>query len=169
MNLARIALALAAAAPLAFTGCGSKKKITELQRKEAAHLVSEAEFALTLRDWARAEGLLAKAVQICPDTGAYWLSLGTTRMRLGQRGPAKDAYQTALEAFADEAATNRSDPDPWLRQAYVLALLGRVDDGRALLDKAAKQFPQDRNVRGFIEGKQLDRLIEQPDFKQVAL
>ena len=152
------------------TGCGAKKsKITDLQRKEAAHLASEADFAINLRDWPRAEGLLTKAVKVCPDTGNYWLSLGTARIRAGNKSGAKEAYQGALKAFADEAGADKNDPEPWLRQAYVLALLGKTEDGRALLEKAAKKFPSDRSVRSFVENKQFDKLIAQPDFKQNAL
>jgi tetratricopeptide (TPR) repeat protein len=158
-----------AALALGTGGCGAKKKITDLQRKEAAHMASEAEFAITVRDWPRAEGLLAKAVQVCPDTGQYWLSLGTARIRAGNKNGAKEAYQGALRAFEGEADANKNDPEPWLRQAYVLGLLGRIDDGRALLDKALKKFPADRTVRSFVENKQFDKLIAQPDFKQIAL
>ena len=50
-----------------------------------------------------------------------------------------------------------------------LALLGRTDEARALLDKVAKQFPDNRSVRGVVQEKQFDRMIEDPNFKQVAL
>ena len=43
-------------------GCGGakkKKEITEANRKEASLNVSEAQFALSVRDYARAEPLLA--------------------------------------------------------------------------------------------------------------
>jgi tetratricopeptide (TPR) repeat protein len=150
-------------------GGGSTGKITELQRKEAAHADSEAQFAVTLRQWERAEGLYAKAAQLCPDTGPYWVSLGAMRVRLNRREPAKDAYQKALKAFEAEAEKNKTDVEPWLKQVEVLALLGRMDDGRATLEKAAKRFPNDRAVRSFIENKNFDRMIADPMFKQSAL
>jgi tetratricopeptide (TPR) repeat protein len=153
-------------------GCGKRtegKGITELQRKEAAHLDSEAQFAITMRQWERAEGLYAKMTQLCPDTGPYWVSLGAMRVRLGKRETAKDAYKSALKAFEAEADKDKTQVEPWLKQVEVLALLGRTEDGRATLDKAAKRFPNDRTLRAFIEGKSFDRMIADPMFKQSAL
>lgn len=153
------------------TGCGkpTEKKVTELQRKEAAHLASEAQFALTLRDYPRAEGLFAKAAEAAPDTPALWVSLGSARVKQGKREQARQAYQSALKAYEAEAERDKADAEPWLKQTYVLALLGRVDDARALLQKAAKKFPENRNVRMFIEGKQLDRILADPAFKDASL
>ncbi|MSU49964.1 MAG: tetratricopeptide repeat protein [Opitutus sp.] len=150
-------------------GCSRRPKITELQRKEAAHLSAEADFALNLRDWACAEGLLAKAVQLCPDNGARWINLGVVRVKLGQKPGAKVAYQGALDAYQAEGAADPKNVEPWLKQIYVLALLGRVDEARKLLDRATKQFPESRNVRAFVEGKQLERMMADPMFKQSAL
>lgn len=178
MNFKRVGkgvvLAAAMAAAFASAGCGAKKQppkkeITELQRKEAAHLASEADFAITVRQWERAEGLLAKAAELCPDTPEYWITLGTVRVRHGNRSGAKSAYETALAVYETDAGESATDSEPWLQQVYVLALLGRVDDARARLDKAAKQFPNDRAVRAFIEQKRLDAIVADPTFKQIAL
>ena len=77
---------LVAAAGLLVMAAGCRRaEITSLQRKEGAQAASEAQFALTMHDYVRAEAELAKAVAICPDTGDYWLTLGSARVRLGQR------------------------------------------------------------------------------------
>jgi tetratricopeptide (TPR) repeat protein len=170
MKITRISMVVSAVALMFGGGCGARQQeITELQRKEAAHLASEAEFAMTLRDYARAESVLTKVVKLCPDTGAYWVSLGSARMRLGNRGRAKEGYEGALRAYEAEARRDKTDVEPWLGQVTVLALLGRVDDGRALLDKIAKQFPGNRTLRAFIERKQLDQMLGDPKFKEIAL
>lgn len=165
-----LALIATVALALFVAGCG-KKEISELQRKQADHFVAEAEFAITLRDWARAEGLLAQAAALVPDNGAVWTNLGSVRVRLNNKGGAKEAYLKALKAYEDEAAADKakSDPEPWLKQVYVLALLGRTNDGRALLEKTARQFPGQRNVKAFIERKQFDAMLADPNFKQGAL
>ncbi len=153
-------------------GCGAKKKeVSELQRKQADHLVAEAEFAMTLRDWPRAEGLLAQATALVPDNALLWTSLGSMRVRMGNKGTARDAYQKALKVYEAEAAADKTkaDAEPWLKQVYVLALLGRTSDARTLLEKLPRQFPNSRNVRAFIEGKQFDRMVADPQFKQAAL
>ena len=161
-------LLLAAATLGLLAGCG-KKEITSTQRKEAAMLESEAQFALTVKDLARAEGLLTKAAELVPDTGEIWLRLGSTRMKLGQRDRAKDAYENGLEAFKDAAKANKASAEPWLQQVTALALLGRADDARALVEKTSKRFPNDAMVRDYIEAKTLDRMLSDPSFKELAL
>ncbi|HVS53378.1 MAG TPA: tetratricopeptide repeat protein [Opitutaceae bacterium] len=152
------------------SGCGAKKKeIASLDRKKAAAAVSEAEFALTVREYQRAEGLYAQAAALCPDTGDYWVSLGSTRMKLGQRDGAKSAYKSALAAYEDAARQDKTDPAPVIQQMTVLALLGRADDARSLLEKLPARFPDNRQVKNFVEAKQLDRLLADPRFKEVAL
>lgn len=154
---------------VASSGCAKKKEISALERKQAANLVSEAEFALTLRDYARAEGLLTQAAQLTPDEGGYWMSLGSTRMRLNDKGGARAAYQSAAEAFGEAAKKPESGPEPVVQQVLVHALLGEVDKARKLQEQLLARFPNDREVRAFVEGKRLDRMLEDPNFKQVAL
>lgn len=153
------------------TGCGGKPEVTERQRKEADHLVAEANFALTLRDWARAEGLLVKAAGLVPDNGDVWTMLGSTRVRLGQKSGAREAYQKGLKAYEAEAALPemKNDPEPWLDQVYVLAALGRLGEARSLVEKVGRQFPSHPRVRAFVGGKQLEQLLADPKFKEVAL
>lgn len=151
-----------------FSGCSPRKQITEHDRKEAAHLISEAQFALNLREWARAEGLLAKAVTIVPE-GDYWLSLGGARMHLNNRSGAKEAYLAALKAYEFAAARHNKIPEPWLKQAFVLGLLGRKDDGRAVIEKAAKAFPNDPKVRALTDPKEFERMFSAPSVKEVTL
>ena len=161
----------ASAALLLGPGCRPRtKEVTSLQRREAASLASEAQFALSVRDLARAEKALAGATALCPDTGDYWLELGRCRVRLGNRAGAKEAYKSALRAYEDAAARAAANRGPTLlRQIYVLALLGRVDEARALLAKAQKYLPEDRDVRAFAEGRQLEELLASPAFKEAAL
>ncbi len=107
---------------------------------------------------------------LCPDTGDYWLELGRCRVRLGNRGTAKDAYKSALAAYQIDATRDAAIRVPsLLRQIYVLALLGRVDEARAVLAKAQKEFPDNRDLRTFAEGRQLDLLLASPVFKESAL
>lgn len=151
-------------------GCGAKKKETaEHQRKEAAHIMAEADFALNLRDWPRAEGLLVKAAGLVPEEGEVWTTLGAVRIRQGNKAGARDAYLRALKAYENDAAEAKLEAEPWLRQVHMLALLGRVSDARSLVEKIAKRFPQDREVRAFVSEKRLDQLLADPAFKQVAL
>lgn len=165
-----VSIILAALALLVSGGCGpGSKEITSLQRKEAASLVSEAQFALQLKDFARAEGLLAKATALCPDTGKYWVDLGSIRVRLKQKDAARVAYKSGLLAYEVAATKDASDPGAVLQKIYVLSLLGQIDEARAELMQASKRFPENRAVKSFSEGKQLDKMLADLRFKEIAL
>jgi tetratricopeptide (TPR) repeat protein len=170
MNVKRGKKFLGAALILALVaGCGSgHKEPTEKELKEAALYASEGQFALSIKEWPRAEGLFLKATQTAPE-GDYFLSLGVARLRLGKRSDAKAAYELAVRAFARDAARQPTLVDPWLRQAYALALLGRTDESRALLAKAAKNFPNDARVRALVDPKGFEQMIAAPNFKEMAL
>lgn len=158
------------ALPLLFIGCKPKPKdIPPMQRKEAALLVSEAQFAITTRDFARAEPLLDKATKLSPDTGDYWLNLGVARRRLGNKSGAKSAFDSALTAFQNAYKLDAKQSDALLKQIYVLALLGRPEEARRTLEKARKTAPDDRSIQAFADGKELDQLLQDPSFKEVAL
>src|SRR6187200_836444 len=144
-----------------FAGAGCKPKpedITSLQRKEAASLVSEAQFAINLRDYARAEPLFEKAAKLCPDDGEYWLGLGVTRRRLGNTSGAKAAYEEARSAYRDAFKRNANDGEALLQEVYVLALLGRVDEANSTVEKARGKHPENSRLRKFVENKQMERL-----------
>ncbi len=161
---------LCALLTLAFFGCKPKAaSITSIQRKEAANLVSEAQFAMSVRDFARAETLLAKATALEFDNGNYWISLGSMRVRLGQRATAKQAYESALHAFEAAYKLKPAVAQPYLQQVYALALLGRADDARALLVKIEKKHGDDQAVRAFVQGRQLDSMLASQMFKEVGL
>lgn len=166
----RLLVAVLGVAALSACGGGKKKaEVSESKRKEATLHVSEAQFALSVRDYARAEPLLAKAAELAPDTGDYWLILGQTRMRLGQKDAARTAYKRALAAFEDDAKEKKTEPQPVLQQITTLALLGRIDDAKALIEKLPARFPDNRAIRTYSDGKALDRMMSDPKFKELAL
>jgi tetratricopeptide (TPR) repeat protein len=158
-----------AVAVLASFGCAKKKEVSTIDRKKAESWVSEAQFALTIRDYPRAEGLYVQATAACPDDGGYWVGLGTTRARQGQRDGARAAYQSALRVYEAKLGNSKTDSEAALQQVYVLALLGRVDEARSLQTKLQARFPDNREVRLFVENKQLDRMLTDPRFKEIAL
>src|SRR5262245_57105137 len=143
-SMNRFAFVLGAIALVFTAACGRQKEITTLQRKEAANLASEAQFAMSLRDLPRTEGLLKKAAELCPDSGEYWVNLGSVRMHMKDRSGAKTAYKSALSAYQAAYKKDSKDKDLLLRQVYVLALLGDVKEARSVLDDAQKKNPDDR-------------------------
>lgn len=150
-------------------GCHPKpKEITPLARKTAANFVSEAQFAVTVRDNVRAADLYEKAAALCPDNPEYWLGLGAARRQLEQRPAALKAYEAALGAYRDAYDRDRKDPQLLLEQVYVLALLGRVDDARSTLAKVRLAHSDDSTVRNFTD-QSFEQLLADPGFKANAL
>lgn len=164
----RALIVLAVLASLLAGGCKAAQP-TSLERKEAATLVSAARFALQLKDDARAETLLTKAAVLCPDNGKFWWDLGAMRVRLGEKVAARTAYRLAREADQATAKAEPQDTAPPLQQIYGLALLGRTENTRAVLVTAQKNFPDDRAVRVFAEGKQIEKMTTDPRLKEIAL
>jgi Flp pilus assembly protein TadD len=169
MNTSRLGILAGAILILTLAGgCGgAQKRATDAERKQAALLASEGQFALTLKDWPRAEASFLKAAQISPE-GEYFLSLGAARVRLGRKAEAKAAYQDALRAFEAEADREPKLAGPWLKEAFVLAVLGRADDSRALIAKAAKRFPNDPQVRALAEPKGFEKMMASANFKDLV-
>ncbi len=161
----RLALVLAAAVVLA--GC-RPREITKLERDEAANIVSEAEFAVTLKDWPRAEGLYTKATKLCPDAGETWVRLGVVRVHLHNSSGARDAYKSALAAFKDDFKRDPTNSPSVVRAATVLVILGRADDARSLAQKASSDHPDDRRLRNFVEMKGVDKIVADPSLKDVS-
>jgi len=161
----RLALVLAAVVVLA--GCRARE-ITKHDRDEAANIVSEAEFALTMKDWPRAEGLYAKAAALTPDQGETWVRLGVVRVRLKNPGGAKDAYKSALSAFEDDFKKHPEKTGSVIRSATVLVILGRMDEARSLVDKAYAKNPDDRRLKTFVEMKGLDKIVADPGLKEIT-
>ncbi len=150
-------------------GCRRRPEVTDAQRRQAVLLASEAQFALTLRNWTEAEAKLAQAASLDPEEGEVWLALGRTRLRLGRREDARAAYKAALDAFAAAAERDPKSPEASLRQVEVLALLGRSSEARDLAAKLGRGFPGHRSVRAFLDGGTLDRMLADPRFRELAL
>jgi Flp pilus assembly protein TadD len=161
----RLAL-LAALAALA-AGC-HRREITTHDRMEAANAVSEAEFAVSIKDLARAEGLYAKAADLCPDDAETWIRLGVVRVQLHDSDGARKAYKEALAAFKDDFDRDHGHTASVMRAATVLVILGRPDEARSLVDGAYAKVPDDRRLKAFVEAKDLDRIIADPGLKRIS-
>jgi tetratricopeptide (TPR) repeat protein len=160
-------LVLVSAAALALAGC-HPREITSLQRKEAANVLSEAQFAVTMRDWKRAEGLYARAADLCPDAGDSWLNLGIARIHLENRAGARVAYKCALSAYEADCDRDPANSQAVLRRAYVLVVLGRIGEARSAVDKARLKYPEDWRLRNFAQGRGVDGLVSDPKLREIT-
>lgn len=162
---ARQALVLAGALSLA--GC-ARREISAIDRAQAADMASEAQFAATVREWSRAEGLYAQAAKLCPDTGDLWLALGIARMHLGDRAGARNAYKSAVGAYKSASDADPSNSQAVGQRAYALVLLGRQDEARSVAQAALRDHPDDRFLRSLVDGGQLERVIADPPVREIS-
>jgi Flp pilus assembly protein TadD len=152
-----------------FFSAGCKpREITSLQRKQAAHFASEAEFAMTLKDFPRAEGLYRQAADLCPDTPDYWENLGVARRKMGNLSGARTAYQQALATRIARYKQGKN-PDDLLQQAWLLVLLGRDDEAVKLMQKGRASHPDDTRIRQAADPKWLEGVKNSPAIKEIAL
>ena len=140
-----------------------------MSRVEAANLSSEADFAMQMKDFARAEKALARAVQLDPRILVYWLDLGVSRRKQGNVEGARTAYQKALGICEEQYRQNAKDSNVILAQIRVLILLNKASDAKKLLEKARQDLPNDREIQSFWKAKMLDQMLVDPELKQYIL
>ena len=162
----RAALVLAAA--LALAGC-HRREITSLERKEAANVVSEADFAVNLRDWPRAEGLYVEGRRALPRPGGDLGEPGHSQDEDAQ--PRRRAVRVQVGAHGlfrrlrPRLHRFHGCPQEGLRAGASSVARTRP---RSSWRKAYTKLPEDRRLRNFIEGKGLDKMIEDPSTKEIS-
>lgn len=161
-------LLLAALAFAAGCGPGKPKEVSKAARAEAAQNASEAEFAAQIRDFARAETLLSRSVELDPEMAQYWMHLGAMRRRLNNVSGARKAYERARDLLETDYKRKKT-PEPLLVEVEVCVLLGKPADAKKVLEKAQRAHPDDPNVRAFIENDVLRKMTENADVKSIGL
>lgn len=158
---------LVCASALLFAGC-SKKEVSPAVEAEAKMLVSEAQFAMQIREFKRAEELVQRAIDLRDDLPEYWTSLGMARRRQDNLSGARKAYEKALGMHASRYKKDKK-PEELAQQAFVLALLGRVPDALKLLEQGVKDHPDNAALKKMADPRGLPRTFQSPDFKALSL
>ena len=96
----RLLLVLACSLAAVFAGCSKKtKEIPKSVRAEATNLASEGQFAMSIREYSRAQELFEKATKLHEDMPEYWVALGMARRKQDNKDGARKAYKEALSLF----------------------------------------------------------------------
>jgi tetratricopeptide (TPR) repeat protein len=169
-TLAAACLLLAACskAPADKAKAGQPQEVPKLVAAEAANLASDASFAIQIRDYARAEKSLARAVELRPDIPDWWLSLGSACKRQSKIGDARSAYKKALALYEKRYAATADVADVQ-QQLIMLVLLGREDEARKLLERSRQKQPDQPVLKRMSEGKIVDQLLGDPNIQQLKL
>ena len=140
---------------------GKPKEVSRVVAAEAEGYLSDALFAVQIKDFARAEQSLAKAVKLRDDIPDWWLQLGVARKKLGKSSDARIAYKKAL-AIHERAYEQTKDSQYIQGQLYILLLLDDEAEARIRLQKALRAHPDDQELKGFDRAKGIDQLLRNP-------
>lgn len=162
-------IVFACVAVLFSSGCSQKpKEVPEVVKKEAATLVSEAQFAMSIREFSRAEELIQRALKLREDMPEYWVSLGMARRKQDDKKGARKAYEKALGLHQDRYKSDHA-PEELAQQAFVLALLGRNDEALKVLEKGLKDHPDSAVIKKMADPRGLPRTFQSPQFKELSV
>jgi Flp pilus assembly protein TadD len=142
---------------------------SEAQRKaaqnEARLLASDADFAVQLRDFGRAEASLAKAAELMPEDYSIWVGLGMARRKLGNKDGARTAYQRGFDALEQTYKAHADEPGILITQIEILLLLDRPADARKLCDRMLREHANHPRVKAFVSGKEFEAMLNNPDLR----
>jgi len=151
------------------SGCSKKnKEVTAAVKSEAAMLASEAQFAMQIREFSRAEELMQRSLKLRDDMPEYWVTLGMARRKQDNKPGARKAYETALEQHAARYKEGKQ-PEELAQQAFVLALLGRGEEALTLLNKGLKDHPSNPVMQKMADPRGLPRTFKTEEFKSLTL
>lgn len=151
------------------TGCRPQPppEISATTKAEAAALVSEAQFALQIREYARAEELMRRTLKLRDDLPEYWVTLGMAAKQAGHASEARPAYEKALTIHRQRYQETKR-PEELGQEAWVLALLGRREEALQVLATGRKAHPDNEALRKLADPRGLARTFDTPEFKAMA-
>lgn len=165
----RLFIVCACVAALLVTGCSrAPKEVSPAVRAEAASLLSEAQFAMSIREFSRAEELIERALKLRDDVPEYWVSLGMACRKQDDKSGARKAYQKALGLHVDRYEKDKK-PEELAQQAFVLGLLGKTDDALKLLDKGLHEHPDSAVMKKMADPRGLPRTFQTAEFKALTI
>lgn len=160
---------LACAAALLAAACSRQtKEVPPAVAAEAKMHISEAQFAIQIREFKRAEELVRRALELRDDVPEYWVTLGMVLRRQDDVSGARKAYEKAL-ALHVAAYKAEKKPEDLGHQAFVLGLLGRKDEAFKLLDKGIKDHPDSTLLKKMADPRGYPRTFESAEFKALAI
>ena len=150
-------------------GCTKKLKEVDPQaEKEAKLLMSEAQFAMSIREYPRAEELIRRSIKLTDEVPEYWVSLGMTLRKQDNKDEARKAYKRALELHTLRYEISKK-PEELAQQAFVLGLLGKTDDALKVLEKGLKEYPDSPVMKKMADPRGLPSTFKNQQFKDLTV
>lgn len=165
----RFSALFAAVFLLVAAGCSkAPKEVSDSVKAEAATLISEAQFAMSIREFSRAEELIQKAIKLREDVPEYWVTLGMVRRKQDNKSGARSAYEEALDLHTDRYNAEKK-PEELAQRAFVMGLLGKTDEALKLLEAGMKEYPDSPVMKKMADPRGLPATFKRAEFKELAL
>lgn len=149
-----------------FTACGGKKKeITQLEQLQMNSYYETAKREIFIKNYAAAEKALVEITKIDDTNYSVWRDIGMLRVRLNKNSDARDAYKKALSASEAAFKKDVNDQGAFITRLQTLIFLGRAQDARDVLAKAAKDNPTIAAYQELNKQKAVDKLLDDPQIK----
>ena len=149
---------------LCLAGCGdSGPEVAD----RAQVLAGQAAEAFNAGDYSEARSLSREAVTRKPDFAEAWVGHVMACAAMQDGGCALDSYERALQLHAQRYRENPDDANQLQQQVYVLLLLGRDAEARALLTQGLERHPEDRQLALF--ASDLETLLGNADFQKMRV
>ena len=149
---------------LCLAGCGDAgPEVAD----RAQVLAGQAAEAFNAGDYSEARSLSREAVTRKPDSAEAWVEHGMACAAMQDGGCARDSYERALQLHAQQYRENPGDSNQLQQQVYVLLLLGRDAEARALLTQGLERHPEDRQLALF--ASDLEGLLADSGFQKIRV
>ena len=130
-------------------------------------LTSQVAEAFHVGDYAKARSLWREVVTRKPDFAEAWVEHGMACAAMQDHACARESYERALQLHAQRYRENPDDANQLQQQVYVLFLLGRDAEARALLTQGLERHPEDPQLALFPSA--LENLLTASEFRKIRV
>lgn len=149
---------------LCVAGCANR---APLANDRAQNLADRAAQAFLDEEYKKARSLSEEAVRLRPDFAEAWVLHGKSCVLEGDAASARESYERALRLHAQRYRMNSDDTSQLVQQVYILLLLGRDAEARALLAQGLEAHPADERLTLLSSG--MDNLLADGEFHRLCV
>ena len=149
---------------LCIAGCADR---VPMANDCAQSLADRATQAFLDAEYEKARSLSEEAVRVRPDLAEAWVLHGKSCVLEGDTATARKAYERALQLHAERYRTSPEDTNQLVQQVYILFLLHRDSEARALLTQGLEAHPADEGLTRLSSG--LGNLLADEEFRRLRV
>ncbi len=159
---------------VALVGCKDKPKTPvpstpKAVAAEVGRIISEAEFAVQMKDFARAETLMNQAIALEKDDARHYMRLAYVAIQQANKTNARAAYEKALKCYIQESKGDGGNPAIILDIINVHLLLRQPAEAQKVLDAAVKQFPKVEDFKIMQKENAIQQMMKDPEIQSLSV